>query len=178
MTMRFRFSTRTLFVATTLVAVLLASVGAYLSYAASRPNLAIVSLNGDASMEPYIEAKVYFIADLNAYRTSSPKRWDAVVFDPIPPTKISALWVAGLPGETISFVNGRMLINGIEQDLPESVFGKGWIGPAHPNGSEITEPCTVPTDCYYLVGGTATAAKDSRSFGVVTRARIVGRVNR
>ena len=85
---------------------------------------------------------MYFIADLNTYRSSSPKRWDAVVFDSIPPAKISALWVAGLPGETISFVNGRMLINGIEQDLPVSVFGKGWMGTAYPNGSEISEPCT------------------------------------
>jgi len=86
---------------------------------------------------------VYFIADLNAYRTNSPKRWDAVVFDPIPPAKISALWVAGLPGETISFVHGRMLSHGIEQDLSGSVFGKGWIGTAYPNGSEISEPCAI-----------------------------------
>ena len=157
---------------------MLASFGAYLSYAASRPNNAIFTLGGDASMEPYIGAKVYFIADLNAYRTISPQRWDAVVFDPIPPATISALWVAALPGEMVSFVDGRMLVNGIEQYLPKSVFGEDSIGLSPPNGSEISHPCIVTNDSYYLVGGNTTAAKDSRSFGVVARARIVGRVNR
>jgi hypothetical protein len=71
-----------------------------------------------------------------------------------------------------------MLINGIEQDLPKSVFGEGEIGFSHPINNEISEPCIVPTDSYYLIGGNANTAKQSRSFGVVARARIVGRVNR
>lgn len=176
--MHIRFSLRTLFIAVTVVAVATAVVGAYRSHSASRPDHTILTLNGDESMEPYIASRAYFVADLNAYRASKPQRWDAVVFDHTPPATASALWVAALPGETVSILHGRLFVDGVEIEVPLSVFRDDPVQIRLPGGSKITHPYVVPKQSYYLLGGNLAAANDSRSFGAVTAARIAGRVNR
>ncbi|MCM2371631.1 signal peptidase I [Aporhodopirellula aestuarii] len=176
--MQWRFSIRSLLIAVTGIAVAVAAVGLYLSYLASRPDNTILTLNGDASMEPYIGARAYFVADLNAYRASSPGRWDAVVFDQTPPATASVLWIAALPGETVSFSNGQMLVDGVDLELPGSVFPNDQMRIDLPDDSRTKHPYLVPKQSYYLLGGNPDAAKDSRSFGAVDESRIVGRVTR
>ena len=176
-TPRLRFTIRSLLFAVTLVAFAALGVSQYFSYLKLRPELTTLTLQNDRSMEPYIGSRVYFVADINAYRARAPQRWDAVVFDLKPQAIASALWVVGLPGETVSFSNGRILINGNELELSARFHGRT-MDFALPDNSEVNHPYTDEKDCYYLLGENPIFANDSRSWGAVQKSRIAGRVHR
>jgi len=74
--------------------------------------------------------------------------------------------IIGLPGETVAFDNGAVLING--QPLPEP-YEK------HP-GDWTLLPRKLGPDEYFVVGDNRTMPYKQHTFGVVERFRIVGKV--
>ena len=73
--------------------------------------------------------------------------------------------IIGLPGETISFVDGRVNVNGQTLDEP---YEKG---PCHWN----TDPVTLEPDEYFFVGDNRSMPKEEHTFGRTVRGRIVGK---
>jgi signal peptidase I len=77
--------------------------------------------------------------------------------------------VAG-PGDTVSIVDGHAVVNGIQRDEP-------YIAPCGAGvGCNFPTAVTVPPDEYYVLGDNRGVSDDSRFWGPVPRAWIIGTV--
>lgn len=119
------------------------------------------------SMQPTLYPGDYVIVNKLAYRlNSSPKRGDVIVFKyPPNPEQIPYIKrVIGLPGDQIHIADGKIYINGelmIEPYLQVTTNrGGDW---------------TVPADQLFVMGDNRNNSSDSRAWGFVPFANIVGR---
>jgi signal peptidase I len=74
--------------------------------------------------------------------------------------------IIGLPGETVAFANGQVLINGVALDEPYEKLPCDWNSP----------PVTLATDEYYFVGDNRSMPLEDHTHGSQKRDRIVGKV--
>jgi signal peptidase I len=118
-----------------------------------------------------------------SYRIGDIERGDIVVFKK-PPTAPGSITdfikrVAALPGETITFVDGDVFIDG--QLLNEPYLD----GATRPNSAAIVsegctntpavDRCTLAEGWYFVLGDNRNNSTDSRSFGPIEEDAIVGR---
>lgn len=147
--------------------------------------LAVQNFNIDGhSMEPNLHDQELMIVDKWSYLIHPPARGDVIVFvAPPEPTLDYVKRVIGLPGDVISIKDTVMMINGQETDVPHiTVNGKTidepYIDPGHegsPPGFEPFQNRVVPADTYYVLGDNRGGSSDSRVWGCVPRANIIGR---
>ena len=123
------------------------------------------------SMEPtYHDHSVNFVNRL-AYLSHAPRRGDVVGVSIAPPDGESAPHVMylkriiGLPGETVSFVDGHVQVNGQTLDEPYEKGSCDWN----------TEPVTLDSNEYFFVGDNRSMPKEDHTFGKAGRDRIVGK---
>jgi signal peptidase I len=124
-------------------------------------------VEGDA-MEPNFHAGQLLIVDSTVYQTSSPQRGDVIVFHyPDNPADTYIKRVIGLPGETLEIKGGQVIINDQPIDepylpiqAPEAQRGK-W---------------TVTQGSYFVMGDNRGHSSDSRSWGLLARRFIIGKV--
>lgn len=106
------------------------------------------------SMEKTIMIDDKIIGNRLSYLFTSPKRGDIVIFEfPDNPAEDYVKRVIGLPGETISFDQGKVFVDGVE--LKESYIG----------GVETlsdTKEFVIPQDHYFMLGDNRLDSKDSR----------------
>jgi signal peptidase I len=128
-----------------------------------------------SSMEPNIEDKQYLIVDEISYRIHSPQRGDIVVLkSPPEPTKYYIKRIIGLPGETITVSNNKVIIanaqhpNGFTLDEP-------YILDSLNQNSGLTMSVTIPQDQYFVLGDNRDGSYDSRSWGLLPKENIRGR---
>lgn len=102
------------------------------------------------------------------YIFHGPKRGDVVVLlSPQDHSRDFVKRVIGEPGDKIEIVGGQVFIN--DQPLEESDYI------AASSQSDLS-PTIIPPDHYFVMGDNRDASSDSRSFGPVPRALIIGRV--
>ena len=102
-----------------------------------------IRVDGPSMSPTYRERSVNFINRL-AYRNKEPKRGDVVAVRYTGPNMMLMKRVVALPGETIEFVGGRILINGRFLDEPYLNNECDWnVKPEH---------STMRDDEYYVVG--------------------------
>jgi signal peptidase I len=126
------------------------------------------------SMEPNFAEGQYLVISRVNYLFGDPERGDIVVFnspaaDPDEPSLIKR--VIGLPGDSIEFREGETYINGVRLDEPyinEPCF-------SYQCPSEET-PIVLGQDEYFMMGDNRNVSQDSREFGPVPRANIIGEV--
>lgn len=106
------------------------------------------------SMEPTIMVHDWTIGDRNAYTNEAPQRGDIVNFYQAEEDTIMVKRVIGLPGETISFENDRVHING--EELDESAYLDDDVL------TECDETFTVPDGCVFLLGDNRDVSLDAR----------------
>jgi len=125
------------------------------------------------SMSPNFQDGDYLIVDEISYRFQEPARGEVVVFKA--PNQSSAPYIKriiGLPGETMEILGGRITIsdqNGTIELLDESGYlSNGWesIG---------FFKVSLEEDEYFVLGDNRQFSSDSRSWGSLSRDRIVGR---
>jgi signal peptidase I len=127
-----------------------------------------------ASMEPNFHEHDYLLIDEISYRFSFPKRGDVIVFRyPQNPQEYFIKRVIGLPGETIEIKDGEVYVtSGGKSSAP---LRESYIPELTETVSQISEPTTLKSDEYYVLGDNRNGSKDSRSFGPVKKDFIIGR---
>ena len=120
------------------------------------------------SMQPNFQPNQYALVSKVSYGLGSPARGDVIVlYRPGNPTEELLKRIVGLPGEKIQFSDDSVFVNG--EKLDESDY----LGDGSTNR---WEGLVVPADSYFVLGDNRSVSQDSRSFGPVPRAAIVGKV--
>jgi signal peptidase I len=122
------------------------------------------------SMLPTLKVHDRVLVNKLSYKLHPVHRSDIVVFT-APPHADPGIddlvkRVIGLPGNTVEGRGGHVYINGRALKEP------------YVHGSYTSDfgPKVVPKDSYWVMGDNRGNSKDSRSFGVITKSQIVGRV--
>lgn len=159
-------------------------VAAFLLAILIRATVAEARFIPSGSMLPTLQIGDRLIVEKISYYFTDPARGDIMVFYPPNPahpvlsTQERFLrWlgftaehayikrVVGLPGETLEVKNGVVLIN--HQPLTEDYIQ------APP--FDDFEPITIPADHYFMMGDNRNNSRDSRFWGTLPEAQIIGR---
>lgn len=129
-------------------------------------------VSGD-SMLPNFENGELILTDKLTFKFGEPKRGNVIVFKAPPDRKKDFIKrIVGTPGETISLVNGRVLIN--KQFLSEN-----YLSPVTQaaSGSFLKEgeDKQIPANSYFVMGDNRSHSFDSREWGFLQKDDIVGR---
>ena len=124
-----------------------------------------------ASMEPTFDTGQYLIVDEFSYHFDAPQRGDVIIFRyPKDPSQFFIKRIIGLPGETVRISQGEVYVtktDGTTLHLDESyVVNKG-------NGQDMST--TLGPADYFVMGDNRPESSDSRIWGTVPKANIVGR---
>ena len=133
-----------------------------------------VRVSGISMLPTCPDQSVYWVNRL-AYVWHEPRRGDVVAIrfiqtdDSIsrlePPHVMLLKRIIGLPGETLAFLNGHVLINGKILDEPYEKFDCDWN----------CAPVTLGPDQYYVVGDNRSMPPEDHTQGKCERNRIVGK---
>ena len=115
----------------------------------------------------------YLLTDKISYRLNTPKRGDVIIFKaPRNEDYDYIKRIIGLPGEIIMIRNGKAYINNnllAEPYIPVDyqTFGGSF--------AEEGQAVLVPEDQYFVMGDNRSHSSDSRDWGTVPRANIIGK---
>jgi signal peptidase I len=117
------------------------------------------------SMNPTLQDGEYILVNRLAYKIGQPVRGDIVVFSfPMDPKQDLIKRVIGLPGETISVLDGKVLVNGVPLDEPyiaaPPIYNNTWV---------------VPEGQLFVLGDNRNESKDSHEWGMLPMENVVGR---
>lgn len=125
------------------------------------------------SMEPNFHNSEYILTDKISYRIHAPNRGDVVVFHSPQDERVDFIKrIIGVPGDIVKVEGGYTYLNG--KKLEESYIndpGQVLAGRYMREGQEID----VPPGQYLVMGDNRLHSSDSREWGLVTTAEIVGR---
>jgi len=118
------------------------------------------------SMAPHIDSGEVVVINTAAYRIGSVRRGDIIAFDhdrPAPSVYLKR--VVGLPGERVEIRHGTVFVDGTQ--LPETYVRY--------HDDRSTAAVTVAPGSYYVLGDNRANSDDSRDWGLVPSAEIIGR---
>lgn len=118
------------------------------------------------SMDPNFAENQFVLVNKLAYRFGNPEHGDVVVFhNPADPREDYIKRIVGLPGDTIEFVNGEVVVNG--EILNEPLIATPTYGPL---GEIVVSP-----EHLFVMGDNRTNSRDSRNFGELSMELVVGK---
>ncbi len=119
------------------------------------------------SMQPRIDSDEFVLINALAYRLGSPQRGDIVAFrhERSAPS-VYLKRVIGLPGDRVAITGGVVSVNGAVLDEPYVQF----------RDERSFAPVVVPPGDYYVLGDNRANSDDSRFWGFVPAADVIGRV--
>ena len=121
-----------------------------------------VRIEGNSMFPTYKDRGVNFVNRL-AYRHIEPQRGDIVGIRMAGPSVMLMKRIVGLPGETVAFEHGRLIINGQEIDEPYL---------KHRSPAPRLDPVTLGPDQYYVIGDN----RMNSDRGWIQRDRIMGKI--
>jgi signal peptidase I len=125
------------------------------------------------SMEPNFHDDDYLIIDEISYRFREPRRGEVIVFKyPKNPSQRFIKRIIGLPGETVEIKDGEVIIikDGQSQILDES----NYLSPSLKTPGNLK--ISLKENEYFVLGDNRFVSADSRSWGVLPKKFITGRV--
>jgi len=127
-----------------------------------------------SSMEPTLRLGDHIMVDKRAYLAGGPGRFDLVAFEnPEEPEKKFVQRVVALPGETVEIRAKKVLVDGVPLDEPHAYIAEGSSSMA---SRDALPPQTLGPDQYFVLGDNRDRSYDSRFWGPLPRAAILGRV--
>lgn len=128
-------------------------------------------------MYPSYEDGDYLLVDQISYDFSDPRRGDVIVFTPPHEgAKVYIKRVVGLPNDTITLdENTVLVVNSLTTESGKILQESYTEGITH-DSSEETETIVLGQDEYFVMGDNRSNSSDSRSWGVLHRSRIIGKV--
>ena len=123
-----------------------------------------IRVEGISMLPAYRDRSVNFVNRL-AYLRHEPQRGDVVSIRLAGIHVMYMKRIIGLPGETVAFENGRVLINGEVLDEPYEKSPCDWN----------RAPVTLDSDEYFVVGDNRTMPWEQHKLGIVHRDHIVGK---
>ncbi len=129
------------------------------------------------SMEPTLLSGQQFVVWKVPYFFHAPRRLQVVqIIDPTLPRRLIVKRVIGLPGETVSFVDGAVMITdttGYQFTLSEPYLPTGLL-----TNVPVGRPTqyVIPPNHYFVLGDNRGNSLDSRYFGPVHRRNINGTI--
>jgi len=125
------------------------------------------------SMEPNFHNGEYILTDKISYRLHSPNRGDVVVFHSPQDERVDFIKrIIGIPNDTVKLAGGYVYLNGQRLEEPYiNDLGQVLSGRYLREGDEIR----VPDGQYLVMGDNRLHSSDSREWGLVTSAELVGR---
>ncbi len=78
--------------------------------------------------------------------------------------------IVALPGDEVDFQDGQLLVNGTPREEAYTT------GESAPLGDNLTYPCILEDDQYFVLGDNREASMDSRVFGPVLKSELKGRM--
>lgn len=134
------------------------------------------------SMEPTLHEDDRVLVNKLSYRFGDPQRGDVIVFakpDNAPGNIDDFIKrVIALPGETISFSDGTVFVDGRALEEPYIAGAPSNSGRPIPNcagETPLDDTCTIPADMVFVMGDNRVGSQDSRIFGPIEIDSIVGR---
>jgi signal peptidase I len=123
-------------------------------------------------MAPNINNGEFILVDKFSYKNELPKRGDVIIFKNSEGQTLVRR-IVGMPGESLSFLNGGVYIN--DQLLDESHLHKDTITTPGPD-IEIGEHFQIPKESYFVLNDNRVLIKnDSRQIGVINKESILGK---
>lgn len=125
------------------------------------------------NMLPTIQVGDHILTAKYQYRLSEPKRGDiAILLFPKDPSKKFIKRIVGLPGEEIEIKNKKVFINGSPINDPWGKKPDRTVGLLE---ADNLPPTKLPADAYFCLGDNREQGYDSRYFGPVPRANLLGK---
>jgi len=124
------------------------------------------------SMQPTLEFHDRVVIDQGAYRSKTPEREDIVIFRPNEAliskglTGVIISRITALPNEQVEVRDGKTFIN--QKPLEEKYIAEQ---PGYQYG-----PVMVPNDSYFVLGDNRNNSYDSKDWGFVPAANVIGKV--
>lgn len=130
------------------------------------------------SMEPNLHNNDYVLTDKISYRTGDPKRGDVVVIHAPEaancPSGTGCDFIKrllGLPGDTVEVKDNTIYVNGSPLDETYIADDVTTVAGNYTRDRVVT----LGPDQYFVVGDNRMHSSDSRAWGPITKADIVGR---
>jgi len=121
------------------------------------------------SMAPTLEDQDRLIVNKLIYRWSAPRRGDIVMlYYPRDPSKSFVKRVIAEEGDTIRIVDGRVYVNDVPVD-------DSYVLPEFRNHEDYG-PLVIEQGYYFVMGDHRNNSSDSRSWGLVPKRYIIGKV--
>lgn len=121
-----------------------------------------VRIEGNSMNPTYHDWGINFVYRLS-YRHSQPQRGDVIGIRMAGPKVMLMKRIVGLPGETVAFERGKLIVNG--EAIPEPYMKSHALAPYMP-------PVKLGADEYYVIGDNRMNSDQGR----IDRDRIVGKV--
>jgi len=127
-----------------------------------------------ASMEPNFDDGQYLIIDELSYRFRQPARGEVVVFRyPVDPSQFYIKRIIGLPGETVEVADGRIKITNTEHSLGFVLDESKYLSATVSTYGDVKK--VLGQGEYFVMGDNRSASYDSRRWGILPEANIIGR---
>lgn len=133
--------------------------------------LAVQNFNIDGySMEPNLHNQELILVDKWTYLFRSPGRGDVIVFKAPPNPSLDYIKrVIGLPGDVITIKDTTVYVNGTA--LTEPYVQASNQGNPYPSFTNRV----IPPNTYFVLGDNRNGSSDSRDWGCLPRANVIGR---